>query len=187
MSDDFHVSNITFDIYNNKVYDKLLYFNGFLAMTVGGFGIYVILSWSPKNFGAYKYFLLNIAVWGFMFDIYTVFLYFPWFLYPATLHCPIGLLRTKNPFWAQIWYDILVSIIAGTNIAVLSAFIYRYALLKNELEKILNWKFLTFLGFLHVFNQAPNWVFLRISTANTTLITNMIVEVRYDCYNLIAK
>ncbi|KAE9555130.1 hypothetical protein FO519_001625 [Halicephalobus sp. NKZ332] len=92
------------------------------------------------------------------------------------LHCPIGLLKTKSPFWARIWYDCLLSILTGTTTAVLSAFIYRYALLKGKLETIMNWKFLTFLAFLHIFIQAPGWVFLHICASNTTLIADLIVQ-----------
>lgn len=171
------MSNITFDDYDNEIYNKLLYFNGFLALTIGGFGIYITWFWSPKIFGAYKYFLFNIAVWAYMFDVYTVFLYFPRFFYPAMLHCPIGLLKTKSPFWAQIWYDVIMTILTGTGIAVLSAFIYRYALLKDNLQVILNWKFTTFLVFLHLFVQAPNWLFLHICGSDTALITSLIIQV----------
>lgn len=172
------MSNITFDNYDNKIYEKLLYTNGFFALTIGGLGIYMTLFWSPKIFGAYKYFLFNIAVWAYMFDVYAIFLYFPWFLYPAILNCPIGILKSKSHFWVQVWYNIGISIMTGTSIAVLSAFIYRYALLKNKVNTMLNWKFLTVLGFLQLFNQAPNWVFLRISTSNVTLVSEMIVKVR---------
>ena len=177
MSNDFAVSNITFDSYDNQTYGKLLYFNGFLALIFGGFGIYVTSSWSPNVFGAYKYFLLNISIWAFMFDTYTVFLYFPWYLYPAMLHCPIGLLKTRSPFWARIWYDCFLSIMTGTNIAVFSAFIYRYLLLKDKLNVILNWKFLIFLGFLHIFSYTPGWMFLYISGSDADLIANLIVQV----------
>ena len=172
-----NISNATFDSYDNGIYNNLFKLNGFLALTVGSLGIHVTLFWTPKCFGPYKYFLLNIAVWAFLFDIYTIFLYKPKFLLPALLHCSTGILKSSDPIVAEISFDILVSICGGLTIAVLSAFIYRYAVLYKRLRIILSWKFLAFLAFLHIFYKSPIWILYRLSGHDGAAIHRTIVQV----------
>ena len=102
MDEDLTAFNISFDGYNNNVYPILLRSNGFLALLIGEFGIHTTLFWTLNVFGKYKYFLFNIALWAFLFDVYTTFFYAPLILYPAFVNCPMGFLKTNSKVLARI-------------------------------------------------------------------------------------
>ena len=174
-----NVSNITFDNYDNKIYYTLFKFNGFLALTVGSFGIYMTLFWTPKFFGPYKYFLLNIAVWAFLFDTYSTLFYIAKFFFPAIVHCSTGILKSSDPIVAEISFNMLFLMYGGTEIAILSAFIYRYAALHRRMNAILNWRFLTFLGLFHLFHKSPSWIFYHFAVSNGTAIRESILQVNF--------
>ena len=177
--DDFKVSNITFEEYDSHVYSTLIDLNGLFSLTIGVFGIYITLLWTPKVLGTYKYFLFNIAFWSFLLDFYISILYSPFFLYPAAVNCPTRILKTENRLLAKIWFDVMLFIYGGVAAAVFSAFIYRYALLKGKLKTIMGWKFLSFLGFLHAINEVPVIIFHHLSTTNSTAVEEAIVKVCY--------
>ena len=179
MEDNLIPSNISFDAYDNDVYQIILKFNGFLALSIGGFGIYITLYWTPKVFENYKYFLFNISLWAFLFDIYTTFFYAPLILYPAFVNCPMGILKTKNKVLARIWLDLFMFFFGGVTVAVLSAFIYRYAILKGKLKAILSARFLVFLMILHLGYEVPAITLSHLLAMNTTAVEESIIKVSY--------
>ena len=170
-------SNISFDSYNNKVYPFLMNTNGLLSVIFGGLGIYITWFWSPKSFGKYKYFLFNISFWSFLLDSFFTFLYSPWPLFPAIVLCPVGFLKTTNPILARIWYEILLFLFGGTTMAVLSAFIYRFATLKGIFKNIMSAQFLTFLAILHIIFALPTNTLLNLAISNITAVDDTIVKV----------
>ena len=179
MSNNFSISNISFDAYKNDAYGIVLHLNGLLSFMVGGFGTYITWFWTPQDFGKYKYFLFNISLWALLFDTYMTFCYTPWPLFPAIVNCPVGLLKTTNPVLARTWFNIALFLFSGTTMAVLSAFIYRFAVLKGKLSTILGAKFLTFLAFLHITYEIPAGIFIHLCALNNTAVEEAIVKVDF--------
>ena len=62
-------------------------------------------------------------------------------------------------------------------IAVISAFIYRYALLQNKLKLVLSWPFLISLGFLHCGYMMPAITFYILGTGDRAAIDRAIATV----------
>ena len=89
-------SNYSFSGYDSPYYKAILHVNGSIALLFGLLAMFLTLFKSPKIFGAYKYFLFNISLWAFSFDVYMTILYAPTLLFPALVMCPGGLLETKN-------------------------------------------------------------------------------------------
>ena len=177
MDDKSTTSNVSFEAYDNYVYRNLLFFNGYLAWTIGGFGIYITWFWTPKIFEQYRYFLFNIAVWAFLFDIHLTLLYTPWILFPAVVNCATGILQTSDKLLVKIWFDFFLFFYGGTAIAIFSAFIYRLAALKRKLDTILSTWMLIFLGFLHFAFEVPTMIFFHMSSMNTTAVEEAIIAV----------
>ncbi|KAE9546490.1 hypothetical protein FO519_010298, partial [Halicephalobus sp. NKZ332] len=142
-------STYSFDGYKSPYYKIILHVNGSIALCFGALAMYLTLFKSPKVFGAYKYFLFNISLWAFAFDVYMTILYSPKLLFPALIMCPEGLLETKNNGLAYVSFFFFLIFFGSSTIAIISAFIYRYAALKNKINFILSWPFLLFLGVLH--------------------------------------
>ena len=66
--------------------------------------------------------------------------------------------------------------------AVCSAFIYRYAALKNKLNKLLSIKCIALLGFLHIGYQIPTIVFHDMAHVDRAIIDNAILTVCFCFY-----
>ena len=67
----------------------------------------------------------------------------------------------------------------GVTVAVLAAFIYRYAVLKGNPKTILSIKFLIFLAIPHLGYEIPAIALSHLLAMNTTVVEESIVKVSY--------
>jgi hypothetical protein len=72
-----------YDDLHPAVYVNLLRVSALLSTTAFLIGCYLILTKTPRRFGAYKWFLFNILLAAYAFDIYTSLIYAPIPLFPV--------------------------------------------------------------------------------------------------------
>uniref|UniRef100_A0AC34QL70 Uncharacterized protein n=1 Tax=Panagrolaimus sp. JU765 TaxID=591449 RepID=A0AC34QL70_9BILA len=143
-------SNMSFDGYDDSWYGYGLTFTGTLAIIFGFLGMYFTLFCSPRQFGAFKYFLFNICLWSFVFDFYTAVLFRPVVLAPATVMCATGIISTSSYTLGHVYYITFVILFGICSVSVLSAFIYRYCALIGKLDLLLSKKCLVLLAAFHL-------------------------------------
>ncbi|KAE9547958.1 hypothetical protein FO519_008829, partial [Halicephalobus sp. NKZ332] len=168
-------SNFSFAGYKSPYYKIILHVNGSIALCFGALAMFLIWFKSPKVLGAYKYFLFNISFWAFAFDVYMTILYSPKLLFPALVMCPEGLLESQNNIVGYVSFFLFLIFFGASAIAILSAFIYRYAALVNKIDIILSWPFLIFLGVLHIGYEIPTVILYCLGATNRTAIDEAIL------------
>uniref|UniRef100_A0AC35EYI8 Serpentine receptor class gamma n=1 Tax=Panagrolaimus sp. PS1159 TaxID=55785 RepID=A0AC35EYI8_9BILA len=94
--------NVSFEASNAPYYKTVLYCNGGISVISFLISLWLTLKKSPKNFGVYKYFLLNITMTAFIYDFYMTVIYQPKILFPAVSQCPLGLMRFSDGTFPRI-------------------------------------------------------------------------------------
>ena len=170
-----NISNITvsymdFSGYNNEYIGNFITFNGFVSLISGVLGIILIQFKSPHIFSYYKNFLLNIAFWNLLLDIYISFFLKPKLFFPSLFFCPTGWLETTDYYMAEIWINFLWIFLGGENIALISAVVYSNGLLKGNLIEVLSYKLLFLLFIIFSTRALPIIVFYYLSSLDDVAI-----------------
>ena len=76
-----------------------MHMNGVLSILSTALAIYLIIWKSPKSMGAYKWFLLNIVISIFWFEVYIIFILVPFPIFPNPGFCTIGPLKAFDWYW----------------------------------------------------------------------------------------
>ena len=85
-----------------------LHVNGAIGIPLDIFATYLVIYHSPPSMGSYKYYLLNIIFWSFVFDLDLALIFTPVPLYPALSICTAGVLRNLG---AGIHYVSMIFVI----------------------------------------------------------------------------
>ncbi|KAE9556239.1 hypothetical protein FO519_000578 [Halicephalobus sp. NKZ332] len=78
-----------------------MHMNGALSVLSTALAIYLIIWKSPKAMGAYKWFLLNIVVSIFWFELFIIVIFTPFPIFPNPGFCAIGPLKQFGWYWGS--------------------------------------------------------------------------------------
>uniref|UniRef100_A0A7E4VS63 G-protein coupled receptors family 1 profile domain-containing protein n=1 Tax=Panagrellus redivivus TaxID=6233 RepID=A0A7E4VS63_PANRE len=167
---------MSFDDYAGKVYKILLTINGYVAISFGILSMFLIATATPKSFGAYKYFLFNIAFCACLFDFYMTEVYKPKVLFPALVMCPDGYIKTHDNVIGTFMFYGFITFFGSTAVAVFSAFLYRYAAITNNLRLLMSWPVLIIIGLMHPLYEFPTLAFYTMGTGNRSVTDATILQ-----------
>lgn len=127
-----------------------LHINSAIILPFNILAIYLILS--TKSIGNYKFYLLNIVIWSFLLDLYLTLIFSPVPIFPAAGICSESIF---NFFHAGFHMIVFAYLSGGIAASVISAFVYRYFCISNQIKKLHSRTGLIFLIFGHLIAGLP--------------------------------
>ncbi|KAE9548173.1 hypothetical protein FO519_008613, partial [Halicephalobus sp. NKZ332] len=165
------------DKFDTRLYSIVLHGNMGVSLVSTVMAFFFILKHSPKSLGSYKYYMCNISLWSFLFDIYMTILYVPKPLFPALAVCSGGLLKGFGWFYGgEIAYFVFLLFFGACSMSVVSAFGYRLLILKNKEFWIKSKTWISSLAFLHIFYWTPTWILAAVAAKDHDTIVRSVMK-----------
>ncbi|KAE9556274.1 hypothetical protein FO519_000457 [Halicephalobus sp. NKZ332] len=169
-------NDITFDKFGDSLYFIIMHCNSLLSLTSTLFAIFLIFKKSPREIGEYKYYLFNITCCSFLFDVYMTFVYSPVTLFPAMVMCAKGVLEPLGWMGGVAGFYLFLTFFGTCSMSVITAFIYRLFILKNQQQLMKSCKWFLFLVFIHLFYFSPTLIVYSFSIVDRAAIDGAIIK-----------
>ncbi|KAH7726523.1 Protein SRI-1 [Aphelenchoides avenae] len=153
-----------------------MHVNSALSFCATAIAFYFIIYRSPKSFGNYKWYLLNIAACSFAFDIYMTFFYVPQPLFPAMVICTKGILQPLGYLYGGVvGFYLFITFFGACSMSVVWAFAYRLAVLYNSEKRITSKRFITFMVLSQALYEAPTLVIYTMAILDRKAVEDALL------------
>ncbi|KAH7705592.1 Protein SRI-61 [Aphelenchoides avenae] len=182
------------ETYSNEaiaVFRLKMHINAFLTIIFDSLAVYLILFTSDRAIGTYRWFLLNIVVSSFAYDVFVTAGFMPLPLVPVAGVCTLGMLRMKGDVLFGVFVPMMcvVQLLACCGMSALLAVIYRLAAVYNVQKRLFTRRSLFVLVVVQVLWGAPTnavaYMALLDAVRNQDVIAGNAVQERAYLRNVV--